>query len=158
MAARFGAGSAQLSVIVAQLNRMDERRVNSIIRGELSRAITPLLPAVRASIMNTPAHGPKHTGLRGRISNCVESWAKIEGPIVTAGVEVNSSRMPDGEKSLPLMLEGDKVWRHPIFGDRAHWVGQASHPYFWQAVSFYGPASRRAVDAALDDIKAQISG
>lgn len=133
---------------------MGNDQVTQIMRAEAAKAARPFAPAVRAAILNTPAYGPKHTGLRGRIAGCVQTWAEIRGDMVSVGVEVNSARMPSGEKSLPLMLEGSKAWRHPLFGDDSHWVAQASHPYFWQAVAFYGPASQRAIQRAADRIAA----
>lgn len=137
---------------------MDQGRVNGIVRSELSKAVRPLLPSVRASILNIPTYGDKHTGLRVRISRTVESWAKIEAGVVTAGVAVNSAKMPSGQKSLPLMMEGVKRWRHPVYGNRNVWVAQESHPYFYQAVAFFGPASRLAIDRALQRISDAISG
>jgi len=128
--------------------------INKKLLRQLQASQRPFAPRVRAAILNTPAYGPKHTGLRVRIAACVQTWVEIRGDMVTAGVEVNASRMPSGQKSLPLMLNGNKVWRHPLFGDRARWYGQASHPYFARAVALYGPASERAVQRAADQIVA----
>ena len=120
---------------------------------QLQASQRPFAPRVRAAILNTPAHGPKHTGLRVRIARCVQTWVKIEGDMVSAGVEVDASRMPSGQKSLPLYLDGAKApWRHPFFGDRSRWYSQASHPFFARAVALYGPASERAVARAADQI------
>lgn len=154
---------AQLSTIIAELESMTEIRVDGMIREQLSVAVAPFGPRVKAAIMNTPSKGtvpwpPEQPGLRARIAGCVEEWAKIEGRVVTAGVEVNSAKMPSGQKSLPLMLEGVKPWRHPVFGDRDNWVGQESHPYFYGAMMPFGPASRLAIERALDEITAAISG
>jgi hypothetical protein len=88
----------------------------------------------------------------------VQTWAEIHGELVTIGVEVNSARMRSGEKSLPLMLEGAKPWRHPVYGDRENWVAQTSYPYFHEATALMGPAGRRAVERAMDIIERQIEG
>ena len=75
--------------------------------------------------------------------------------MVSAGVEVDASRMPSGQKALPLYLNGTKApWRHPFFGDRTRWYSQAAHPYFARAVALYGPASENAVRRAADQIVA----
>ena len=122
---------------------------------ELRKSQRPFAPRVRAAILNTPAHGPKHTGLRVRIAKCVQTWVEIHGDMVSAGVEVNASRMPSGQKSLPLYLNATKYpWRHPFFGDRSRWYGQNSYPYFDRAVALYGPASENAVRRAADQITA----
>lgn len=159
MPIRQSRGGAQLSTIVAELTRMsDGVTIPRIMEAELAKAARPFAPRVRAAIMNTPTHGVKHSGLRARIAGCVQPWAKIRGPVVQVGIEVDSSRMPDGQKSLPLMLEGAKIWRHPVYGHRDRWVPQESHPYFYGAVGPLGPASRLAIDRALQKITDQISG
>jgi hypothetical protein len=146
---------AELSqVIVALRQAGNPEEITKKLRRELAATQRPFAPRVRAAILNTPAYGRKHTGLRARIARCVQTWVTIEGTLVSAGVEVNASRMPSGEKSLPLMLNGNKVWRHPFFGDYARWYGQASHPYFARAVEQYGPAGRNAVQRAADQIAA----
>ena len=133
---------------------------NDTITAELRRQLLasqrPFAPRVRAAILNTPSAGgvPYHQppGLRLRIARCVQTWVEIRGNLVSAGVEVNAARMPSGQKSLPLMLNGNKVWRHPLFGNRERWYGQASHPYFARSVALYGPASENAVRRAADQI------
>ena len=142
----------QLQALIVEFRAMDNVTVTNMIRRNAAAAARPFAPAVRASIMNTPAHGPKHTGLRARIARCVQTWAEIRGNVVSVGVEVNASKMPSGQMSLPLYLEGSKApWRHPLFGHDP-WYGQDAHPYFWQAVALYGPASQRAVQRAADRI------
>jgi hypothetical protein len=133
--------------------------ITTALRRQLSATQRPFAPRVRAAILNTPSKGTvpyrQPPGLRLRIAACVQTWAEIHGNVVSAGVEVNASRMPSGQKSLPLMLNGDKIWRHPLFGDRERWYGQDSHPYFAQAVALYGPAGRNAVSRAADAIAAK---
>jgi hypothetical protein len=130
-------------------------RVTKEMRRQLLASQRPFAPRVRAAILNTPAYGPKHTGLRLRIAKCVQTWVVIRGDLVSAGVEVDASRMPSGQKSLPLYLDGAKApWRHPLFGDRSRWYGQASHPFFARATALYGPASERAVQRAADQVTA----
>ena len=143
------------SVITAlQVQGSNDAITKTMLR-QLQASQRPFAPRVRAAILNTPAHGPKHTGLRVRIARCVQTWVEIHGTMVSAGVEVNASRMPSGQKSLPLYLDGKKApWRHPLFGDRSRWYGQDAHPYFDRAVALYGPASERAVQRAADQIAA----
>ena len=129
--------------------------ITRALRRELLNSQRPFAPRVRAAILNTPAYGTKHTGLRVRIAGCVQTWVVIRGDLVSAGVEVDASRMPSGQKALPLYLDGAKApWRHPLFGDRSRWYSQASHPYFARAVALYGPASENAVRRAADRITA----
>jgi hypothetical protein len=129
------------------------------LKRELLASQRPFAPRVRAAILNTPSKGlvPYHQppGLRARIARCVQTWVEIRGDMVSAGVEVNASRMPSGQKALPLYLDGAKApWRHPLFGDRSRWYGQAAHPYFARATALYGPASENAVRRAADNVTA----
>lgn len=130
-------------------------QITKEMKRQLLASQRPFAPRVRAAILNTPAYGSKHTGLRVRIAKCVQTWVEIRGDLVSAGVEVNASRMPTGQKALPLYLDGKKApWRHPLFGDRSRWYGQAAHPFFDRAVALYGPASENAVRRAADQITA----
>jgi len=129
--------------------------ITKTLERELHKSQRPFAPRVRAAILNTPAYGRKHTGLRVRIAGCVQTWVVIRGDMVSAGVEVDASRMPSGQKALPLYLDGAKApWRHPLFGDRDRWYGQPAHPYFARAVEMYGPFGGRAVQRAADAITA----
>jgi hypothetical protein len=114
---------------------------------------------VRASALAIPAMGEKHTGLRARIAACAETASWDSGPReVSVAVEIQPQRMPPREKSLPLMMDGAKRFRHPVFGDRLNWVSQEQHPYFTRAASGFGRAAGPAMQRALDDITRQING
>ena len=45
--------------------------ITNAMLNELRKSQRPFAPRVRAAILNTPAYGPKHTGLRVRIAKCV---------------------------------------------------------------------------------------
>jgi len=154
---------AELSVLIAQLQRMNNDKITKLMRYRLRQAASPLLPRVRAAIINLPSKGtvPYHQppGLRLRIANCVEAWTWINGPQVQVGIAVNGAKMPDGQKALPLYMEGAKApCRHPVFGDPENWVAQAAHPYFYQSVSWFGPASRRTLESVANEITKRING
>jgi hypothetical protein len=155
-AGRAGPGTAQLQQVITALRYQGAPgQIDRQLMRQLQASQRPFAPKVRAAILNTPAYGPKHTGLRLRIAACVQTFVEIHpGGIVSAGIEVNAARMPSGQKSLPLYLDGRKApWRHPLFG-KPPWYSQASHPFFAQAVALYGPASQRAVQRAADAIVA----
>jgi hypothetical protein len=150
---------AELRKLIVQLESAARGEIEAAVAAELAKAMRPFQPAVRAAIINIPTYGEKHTGLRLRIANCVQTWVVINGPVVQAGVEVNAAKMPDGQKALPLYMDGAKApWRHPVYGHRDNWVEQEAHPYFAGAVSDFGPATARAVERAMDVIAAKITG
>lgn len=142
----------ELQALIAELRRMDDRTVTRMMLDEAQRAAAPFVPRVRAAILNIPTTGDKHTGLRVRIAACVETWSSISPDVVKVGIEINSSRMPDGEKSLPLGMEGRKVWRHPLFGDREHWYTQMPHPYWAEGTAGYGQAQQAAIERAAQQV------
>lgn len=149
-----------LRQVAAELRSMDQVRVTRIIRGHLERRARPVGMAVRARILAIPTKGPKHTGLRQRIADCVDTFLDINGPIVTVGVEIIPERMPTGQWGLPLYMEGVNrhgPWRHPVFGNFDRWVSQDAHPYFYDPASQLALAGREGIDAAADEIARDIS-
>jgi len=166
MPRRTGGGTAQLRAVIAELRRQDNAAVTRQMRAQLAATARPFVPQVRAAILNIPSAGnvPYHQppGLRARIAACVTTWSTggtATDPVVRVGVEVDASRMPDGQKALPLYMDGVKPrWRHPLFGNELRWYfqGNAPHPYFYDAVAPLGPASRLAMERVADDIARQI--
>jgi hypothetical protein len=154
---------AELTTLIAQLQRMNNDQITRLMRLRLRQTAAPLLPRVRAAIMNIPSKGtsPYHRppGLRLRIADCVEAWTRINGTQVQVGIAVNGSKMPDGQKALPLYMDGVKTpWRYPVYGDQSNWAVRAPHPYFAQAVSWYGPASLRTLESVANEITRKING
>ena len=163
-------GGADLRTIARKLERMDDAHVKALFKKRLLDAARPFVPAVQASALAIPTTGKKHTGLRGRIAACAgtASW-EPRGTTrqVDVAVEIQPERMPEGEKGLPLYMEGVHTpgpidharWRHPVFGRRKDpWAQQPSHPYFYRAVRPFGPAAGVAMQQAVDDISRQLSG
>jgi hypothetical protein len=141
-----------LQKIVASLESMSHGAVPAELRKELAKAARPFVPRVRAAIYHIPTTGTRHTGLRVLIANAVEPYAFIDGPVVRVGIRISTQKMPSGKKSLPLMMEGAKIWRHPVFGDTENWVTQDPHPYFEEGTAGYGAASQMAVGRAMESI------
>jgi hypothetical protein len=150
-----------LSQVIARLDAASHGEIPAEMLKELAKTARPIAPAVRAAILNIPVKGlvpyKQPPGLRVRIARCVVTWADLDGPVVRVGVGIDPRRMPSGQYSLPLMMDGEKVWRHPVFGNQANIVVQEPHPYFWDAVSSWGPATTRAVQRVADRIAAQIN-
>lgn len=150
---------ANLRTVARELARMDDAAVKRIFKKRLEDAARPFVPAVRASALAIPAAGKKHTGLRARIAATAETASWDSGPRqVSVAVEIQPKRMPPREMSLPLMMDGAKRFRHPVFGNRLNWVSQEQHPYFFRAASGYGRASEAAMRSALDDITHKLNG
>jgi hypothetical protein len=63
----------------------------------------------------------------------------------TAGITITA-----GSKDLPIasLLEGDGrpgTFSHPLFGNRAHWYREATHPYIWPAYLEKKPEVEKAL-------------
>lgn len=103
-----------------QLPRDFKNSINEVARG--------LRDAARAAVMNEPAKGKDHTGLRARIAKGV-GIIQIENGvrIVTAMDQHNERYIPRGmDKSGP-----NDGWRHPVFGNRSNWTTQTSGEDSW---------------------------
>lgn len=149
---------ADLRTIGRELKAMDDRKVTDLFKRRLEPVARTFVPLVQASVMAIPTTGTKHTGLRARIAACAQTATWGHGREVNVSVEMNPKKMPPGELSLPLGMEGEKRWRHPVYGNREEWVTQPPHPYFYQAADGYGRAAGDALRAALEDITWQVNG
>lgn len=155
----LGPRGASLRTISRELRGMDGRQVKEIFRHALEGAARPYPRRVRASVLAIPVkEGGKHTGLRARIAACAQTTSWVRLRTANVAVEMDPKRMPPGELSLPLGMQGEKRWRHPVFGNRQNWVTQTPHPYFYAAATPFGRAAGEALKVALDDITKQING
>jgi len=149
---------ATLRTIARELRDMDDAKVTGLFRRRMEDAARPFPLRVRRAVLAIPVTGKKQTGLRARIALCAGTASWVRGRTASVAVEMNPRLMPPGEMSLPLMMEGAKRWRHPVFGDRENWVTEPPHPYFQVPVQPFGRAAGEALKAALEDITRQING
>lgn len=96
----------------------------------------------------------RHAGLRATIA------AATKLQITAKGVRfvVQSSKLPETQRSLPRHLDSEKGWRHPVFGDKNVWVHQQGRPYFAVTIKKKAPTFRRAALDAMEEIRKQIEG
>jgi hypothetical protein len=148
---------ADLRVIAAELRSMDDARVGRIFRARLRNYGNPVMRSIRARILAIPTHGAKHTGLRLRLAGCLRISSRTTGKNTGLVIWMDVTRMPAGQYSLPSGMEGKKVWAHPVFG-KPPWVVQGPHPYFYPVALASAPLSLEAIEAALDEIRIDVSG
>lgn len=106
---------------------------------------------VRAAIERTA----NKTGLGLR-----ESIARATKLQITArGVKfyVDSSKLPESQRNLPRLLDSEKGWRHPVFGNREDWVVQKGQPYFGSTIKKKAPEFRRAIEKAMDEVRRDLN-
>lgn len=93
---------------------------------------------------------------RRRTLGLRESIARATKLQVTArGVRfhVDSSGLPESQRTLPRLMDSEKGWRHPVFGDREDWVDQRAGPYFGKTIKRRAPEFRRVIENAMEEIK-----
>lgn len=93
---------------------------------------------------------------RRRVLSLRESVARATKLQVTArGVRfiVDGSNLPHSQRNLPRLMDSEKGWRHPVFGNREDWVDQKAGPYFGRTILRRAPEFRRACEKAMEEIK-----
>jgi hypothetical protein len=159
--------STDLRRVALGLRMMDDRAVTGEFRRELRAAARPLVPAVRSSALSIPSaqgrarrRGASHDGrsLRAAIARAVTLKVRTSYKTAMVRLLVDGRKMPGREGKLPQYMEGTaRPWRHPVFGNTNVWVTQPPHPYFYRVVNRLGPASRIAVNRAIDHITRRIT-
>jgi hypothetical protein len=153
----IGVTGTDLADVSRKLRRMDDKEILRRFRKELRGVAAPFVPAVRGAIAGIPVKGTSgSTGLRQRLAKAVTLRVRTSGKNAQVSILMSTGKMPDGQRSLPAMMEGTKVWRHPVFGDTDVWVGQESHPYFFPTVRPMGAASRLAAARVVKSIERDI--
>lgn len=139
----------------------DQQHINEQLKRELMRVGRKGAAAVRASVRATPSKGQSaragRRSLRGAIANAAE--AKVRNTTRPGVIVwVNPGRMPEGERALPGLMDGQGRWHHPTFGRRSKgdWAVQRPHPYFDRAISPIEGELADAGDRVLNRIANQI--
>lgn len=151
----------QLDVTAAGLRRMRRaaRRLETVeprLQAEVVRRIqgagTPTLQALRRAARAIPAEGPKTRGTRDLMArNTVMSRTG-------SGLRFQGKPLPGDRRNLPILFEGLRRWRHPVYGNTRVWVGQASSPWFYPTTERVGPEFERACERAIDDTIDYLAG
>jgi len=90
--------------------------------------------------------GRRSRGLRRTIAGAVGIRVTARGVLI----QVNSSRLPPGQQSLPMHLESRRGWRHPVFGDREMWAHQLGVPWFHATIRRHQPRFHAEIRAAMN--------
>lgn len=152
------------------------------LRKELRKKITdagrPVLDDVKAAVRDVPVTSRGGGGtqrLKYNVGRATTERAKASAGRRVAGLRatiaratklqitakgvrfvVQSSQLPEDQRSLPRHLDSAKGWRHPVFGDRDVWVSQKGRPYFAVTIKKKAPAFRQAIVGAMETIRQQL--
>lgn len=133
------------------------KQLRKTLRLGIVAAVKPMQAEAKQNVLSLPVSGKKSTGLRKRIAAATHYRVSV-GASPRVRLEVNPAKFPrDKGSGLPGLLENAKPkWRHPLFGDEAHWYGQEAHPYLAPAVAAHLPAVRTQIDKAIEITTAKI--
>jgi hypothetical protein len=169
-----GTGSADLAALQKRLyaiSRGDgDKTINGMLRKRLREQMAPAKALVQQSVLAIPSGGAsggaghsarggksgRSTGLRQRISQLVTATATTTGNSPSVKIAIRSGGMPAGQGGLPMLMEGKKPWRHPVYGTST-WVGQSAHPYFFVKLNATAPKWRAAVLSAMKDVAVYVN-
>ncbi len=91
------------------------------------------------------------TGLRATIARLVKSRVQWSGIRYGVRVYVDASGLPQKQRRLPQHLDNPGGWRHPVWGHRDRWVGQAGNPWFMVTVKRHEADMKRFVIATVSE-------
>lgn len=83
-----------------------------------------------------------------RIPGAMRMRVRLTGERPGVIITVSAAAVPHA-RAFEGLLGGD-YFRHPVFGNRAAWVEQATRPYLWPAAAAEAPAVQREVRDAID--------
>lgn len=134
----------------AALNREESSAERKLTR-QLEQAAGPIIAKVQREALALPAHGAKHTGLRGRLAAGVRLQQR------GSSVRIVATAAPD-ETALPRGMDnGVKGWRHPVYGNREVWVQQRGGSWFRAPIAEEGDTIERKLTNVLEQMADNIA-
>lgn len=103
------------------------------------------------------ARAQRGSGLRDSVAKSLRLVVKTGSRTALVRIEVDSSKMPPDQRTLPRHLDSPKGWRHPTFG-RDPWTQQYGRPWFRVTIQRHLPAVRAHITKAMDDIAQKVEG
>lgn len=99
----------------------------------------------------------KGSGLRDTVARSLRLVVKTGSKTPRVRIEVDASKMPEDQKTLPRHLDSAKGWRKPTFGHDP-WTTQHGRPWFSVTIERHAPAVRASILNAMDDIANKVEG
>lgn len=153
-------GVRQMRDVARDLKRAGTpaRGLNAKLRRNINSAVAPMKQEVQRNAFAIPAKGTAgSTGLRVALMRATRIQINTGTRSLGVRLIVDGKRMPAGQEALPMLMEGEKRWRHPVYGNREVWRDQASHPFVAPAIPKYTVAAAKGIDAALAETAAELT-
>jgi hypothetical protein len=103
------------------------------------------------------ARARKGSGLRDSVARSLRLVVKTGSRTPLVRIEVDASKMPEDQRTLPRHLDSVKGWRKPTFGHDP-WTRQYGRPWFRVTIERHAPQVRARILKAMDDIANKIEG
>jgi len=97
------------------------------------------------------ARARRGSGLRQTIAGALRLVIKTGVKTAAVRIEVNESKLPPDQRTLPRHLDSPRGWRHPTFGHDP-WTHQQGKPWFATTIRKHVGEVRTAVIKAMDEI------
>jgi hypothetical protein len=98
------------------------------------------------------ARARRRAGLRQSIAAATTVKVRDRG----VRFEVDSSRLPVDQRTMPRHLESERGWRHPVFGNTEVWVSQRGGPWFYPTLRAHQAQFQAAIAAAMEEAKRKL--
>lgn len=144
--------SAEFKRSMNQLRSFD-RKLYLQVRRKLREAGRSAVQDVRREVRKG---GPSRTGLREALAEGTQV-SVLSGRRAGVTITTSPTRLPANKKSMAKAWNRS-TFRHPLPGDREHWVTQAGHPYFGATLAHHRAAMQQAILQALQDAIRQMEG
>ena len=147
-------GGEEFAQLARRLRKAGEKDLLKELTRGIRETAKPIVAAQKHQVRDLPAHGARHTRLRGRVAGATRLQVRTGGR--AAGVRIRVAKKA-GLGLLPRHLNRGE-WRHPVFGNREVWVTQTVPPgWFDRPAKAGAPAVRRRLLEVLDEVAEQIA-
>ena len=137
-------GREELGNVIDALSQ-EEAELPAAFRRALHEVADDIAQQARDRVLEEPAYGIKHTGLRVKLAAGTQVEDTSDGVAITVEPEGEDERLPAD------MDEGG--WSHPVYGHRNNWVRQGGYFSWFTDVVDDEENEQRLEDALGDQIQ-----
>ena len=124
------------------------------LRKSIREAAKPAVDDVKSAVQSIPAKRDRgvRRGIAAGVGLRINSGSSKGGAVTIAA---SGNRVPGPHRAMVRLLNKPS-WRHPVFGDKQHWVTQSGRPYFGSVILTHRENILRAVEDALNEAAAAL--
>lgn len=142
-------GADQFFVLARTLKEVGDKGLQREMYRGLNRAVKPLRERVKQSAVDTL---PRKGGLGALVASTTKIRVQRRTGARSVGIKLLATWPGHDVKAT----DAGRL-RHPLFGNRRHWYGQAVTPGWWnKPTDSSGPAVRSELLVAMDAVKRKI--